>query len=66
MDLGQIQQSLAGATHNSDMSVATNNEFRVLFENDLDVCFIERTRAIWNLPYGNHAQLRTRWRIGQI
>ncbi len=31
MGLGQIQQSLAGATHNSDISVATNVEFRVLY-----------------------------------
>ncbi len=54
MDLGQIQQSLAGATH--------NDELRVPFENDPGVCFIERTRAIWNLPFGNHAQSRTRLR----
>ncbi len=64
MDLGQIQQSLAGATHTSDTSIAPNDEFRVLFENDPVVCFIERTRAIRNLPCVNHAQLRTRLRNG--
>ncbi len=53
MDLGQIQQSLAGATH--------NDELRVLFENDPGVCIFERTCAIWNLPFVNHAQLRTRF-----
>ncbi len=52
MDLGQIQQSLAGATH--------NDEFRVLFENR-GACFIERT-FYWNLPV--HAQLRTGLRNG--
>ncbi len=61
MDLGQIPQSLAGATQNSDISVATNDELRVLFENDPGVCFIERT-FYWNLPV--HAQLRTRLHNG--
>ncbi len=46
------------------MSIVTNNEFRVLFENDPVVCFIERTRAIRNLRFVYHAQLRTRLRIG--
>ncbi len=56
MDLSQIQQSFEGATH--------NDEFRVLFENDPGVCFIERTRAIRNLLFVYHAQLRKRLRIG--
>ncbi len=64
MDLGHIQQSLAGATHNSDMSIVTNDEFIVLFENDPVVCFIERTRAIRNLRFVYHTQLRTRLRNG--
>ncbi len=64
MDLGQIRQSLAGARHNSDMSIVTNDEFRVLFENDPVVCFIERTRAIRNLRFVYHAQLRTSLRHG--